>query len=108
MVTRRPAAPAPPSSHRFAVCELSFATFAFLSRSAAVSRSSRRSANGLSPASAATIMAVTASPAMSISSDRSRVPKVAKSGGEWQSPARRPGGPAARTNLPLNPPVTSQ
>ena len=44
---------------------------------------------------------------MSISADRSRVPKVAKSGGESQSPARRPGGPAARAHLPLNPPVTS-
>ena len=43
------------TSIAFAVCELSFATFAFLSRSAAASRSSRRSANGLSPASAATI-----------------------------------------------------
>jgi len=36
-----------------------------------------------------------------------RVPKVAKSGGVSQSPARRPGGPAARAHLPLNPPVTS-
>ena len=61
----------------------------------------------LSPASSATIMAVTASPAMSISADRSRVPKVAKSGGASQSPARRPGGPAARAHLPLNPPLTS-
>eukprot|EP00312_Isochrysidales_sp_CCMP1244_P041400 CAMPEP_0202757238 /NCGR_PEP_ID=MMETSP1388-20130828/16238_1 /ASSEMBLY_ACC=CAM_ASM_000864 /TAXON_ID=37098 /ORGANISM="Isochrysis sp, Strain CCMP1244" /LENGTH=126 /DNA_ID=CAMNT_0049425121 /DNA_START=135 /DNA_END=511 /DNA_ORIENTATION=+ len=46
------------TSIAFAVCELSFATFAFFSRAAAASRSSRRSASGLSlsPASAATIM----------------------------------------------------
>ena len=50
-------------------------------------------------------MAVTPSPAMSIL----EVPKVAKSGGASQSPARRrPGGPAARAHLPLNPPLTSQ
>ena len=48
----------------FVDCEATFATFAFLSRSAAASRSSRRSARGLSPPSSATIMAVTASPAI--------------------------------------------
>mmetsp|Transcript_24336 Transcript_24336/g.80900 ORF Transcript_24336/g.80900 Transcript_24336/m.80900 type:complete len:207 (-) Transcript_24336:1336-1956(-) len=85
----------------FVDCEATFATFAFLSRSAAASRSLRRSASALSPggapASAATIMAVTPSPAMSIL----EVPKVAKSGGASQSPARRrPGGPQlARISL---------
>ena len=91
----------------FVACEATFATLAFLSRSAAAFRSSRRSASGLSPASAATIMAVTPSPAMPNLGRSTRVPKVAKSGGESQSPARRPGGPAARAHLPLNPPLTS-